>query len=152
MKNNWLKYLVVAALLINSGTLILFWLKRPLNDNRPPRPLQILEKELQLDNKQLDTYEILKKQHHRSNDSLLQLMAEKRRMLYSSKSIAVDSTIHEIGLIQQEIESITYHHFEDLRKICTPKQQAKLDNLLLGAVQHLLMPKDRRNPPPPRRD
>ena len=152
MKNNWLKYLVVAALLINTGTLIFFWLKRPLNDNRPPRPLQILEKELQLDNKQLDTFEILKKQHHRSHDSLLQLMAEKRRMLYSSKSVAVDSTIQQIGAIQQEIESITYHHFEDLRKICTPEQKAKLDSLLVGAVQHLLMPKNRGNHPPPRRD
>ena len=152
MKNNWLKYLVVAALLINSATLIFFWLKRPPNDNRPPRPLQILEKELQLDNKQLDTYEIFKKQHHRSHDSLLQLMAEKRRMLYSSKSVAVDSTIQQIGAIQQEIESITYHHFEDLRKICTPEQKAKLDSLLVGAVQHLLMPKNRGNHPPPRRD
>lgn len=152
MNNNWLKYLVIAALLINTATLVFFWLKRPLNGNRPPQALQLLEKELQLDDKQMDAFEISKKQHHRSHDSLLQLMGEKRQMLYSLKSPSIDSTVKQIGAIQEEIELITYHHFEDVRKICTPEQQAKLDKMLLGAVQHLLMPKNRRNPPPPKRD
>ena len=151
MKNNGLKYLVIAALLVNAATLIFFWVTRPPRGGRPPKEtFDELTQELKLDNDQQKIYKALRKQHHSSHDSLLQLIAEKRQVLYRQKPTSLDSIIQPIGQLQQEIELITYQHFEEVRKICTPKQQAILDELLVGAVQHVLMPKNNKRPPPKR--
>lgn len=148
MKNNALKYLVVAALLANTATLLFFWLKRPPRGDRPKPPFEILTQELQLNTEQQKAFTLLHKQHHHVHDSLLQSMAEKRKVLYTQKTSQIDSIVQQIGLIQQEIEVITYYHFEDVRKICTPEQQTKLDNILVRSVQHVLMPKGNKQPPP----
>ncbi len=151
MKNNGLKYLVVAALLVNAATLIFFWVTRPPRKGRPPKEtFGVLTQELKLENDQQKVYKALRVQHHSTHDSLLQLIAEKRQVLYSQKPASLDSIIQPIGQLQQQIELITYQHFEDVRKICTPEQQAKLDKMLVGAVQHILMPKDDKRPPPKR--
>ena len=68
--------------------------------------------------------------------------------MYAQKSVSMDSTLQAIGLLQQQIELVTYQHFENLRKICTPEQQTKLDKMLVGAVQHVLMSKGDKPPPP----
>lgn len=145
--------MVVAALLINAATLIFFWLKFASTDNghRPP-PRDLLEKELQFDGKQLAAFDVLKKQHHQQHEQLLQQIAEKRKVLYAPNVVSIDSTVQQIGLLQQQIERMTLSHWEDVRKICTPEQQSKLDTLLFRAVQRILNPNSERKPPPPKRD
>ena len=152
MKNNILKYAVITALLINAATLIFFWVKRPPHGDKPPKPpFEIITQELQLNSDQQALFKILREQHHHSHDSLLQIIAQKRRVLYAQKPVSIDSTIQAIGLLQEQIELITYEHFDNVRKICTPEQQTTLDTLLVGTVQHVLMPKGNR-PPPPRKE
>ena len=151
MKNNGLKYLVIAALLVNAATLIFFFVTRAPRKGRPPKEtFDKITEELKLDNDQQKIYSSLRKQHHRTHDSLLQLIAEKRQILYSPKPASLDSIIQPIGQLQQQIELITYQHFKEVRKICTPEQQAKLDKMLVGAVQHVLMPVGNKKPPPKR--
>jgi periplasmic protein CpxP/Spy len=145
MKNNGLKYVVVAALLINAATLIFFWFNRPPHEGKPDSgPGQMLIAALKLDKNQQDLYQTLRDQHHHTHDSLLQIIATQRQVLYSQKQVVNDSMLHNIGLLQEEIERITYNHFTDIRKICTPEQQPLLDNLLEKTVQNILMPKDKR--------
>lgn len=145
MNNNGLKYLVGIALIINAATLIFFWYNRPLQGGRPAtRPGQILLEELKLDEKQKAIYLPLRDKHHQAHDSLLQIIAAQRKILYSQKQVANDTILHQIGLLQEEIERITYHHFKDVRKICTPQQQVQLDILLDKTVQNILMPKKKR--------
>jgi periplasmic protein CpxP/Spy len=145
MKNNWLKYLVAIALIINAATLIFFWYNRPPEGGkRPLRAGQVLEEELKLDGKQQALFQTLREQHHQAHDSLLQIIAAQRQVLYGQKHAANDSVLTKIGLLQVEIERITYDHFKEVRKICTPEQQAKLDVLLDKTVQNILMPKDKR--------
>jgi periplasmic protein CpxP/Spy len=145
MKNNGLKYVVVAALLINAATLIFFWYNRPPNGDKPHlRPERVLIEALKLDKNQQVMFQTLREKHHRTHDSLLQIMAAQRQVLYRQKQVANDSTLHKIGILQAEIERITYNHFTDIRKICTPEQQPLLDNLLEKTVQNILMPKGRR--------
>lgn len=152
MKNDGLKYIVAAALLVNVTTLIFFWVTRPPQGGRPPKEaFDTITQELKLDNDQQKAFMTLRQQHHGKHDSLLQLIAEKRKVLYSQKPASLDSILLPIGQLQQEIELVTYQHFEDMRKICTPEQQAKLDKLLVGAAQRVLMPEDNK-PPPPKRD
>ena len=145
MKTNGLKYLVAIALIINAATLILFWFNRPPQEGkRGLRPAQVLVEELKLDEKQQAIYQTLRDQHHQAHDSLLQIIAAQRQILYSQKQVVNDTILQKIGLLQQEIERITYAHFKDIRKICTPEQQAQLDILLEKTVQNILMPKDKR--------
>jgi periplasmic protein CpxP/Spy len=148
MKNNLLKYLVAAALVINAATLIFFWYNRPPQDEKSGlRPARVLIEELKLDEKQQAIFHPLREQHHQAHDSLLKIIADKRQILYRQKQVANDSILHQIGLLNQEIERITYNHFMDIRKICTPEQQAQMDILLEKTVQNILMPKKKRRQP-----
>lgn len=151
MKNNALKYVVLVALLANAATLIFFWYNRPERRGNPDfRPPKALIEALNLDAAQQGIFQTLKTQHHEAHDSLLQIIAAKRQILYRQKGGVNDSTLNQIGSLYQDIERITYSHFSDVRKICTPAQQVQLDSLLEKTVQNvLMMPKDRK---PPRRD
>jgi periplasmic protein CpxP/Spy len=145
MKNNGLKYLVAIALIINAATLIFFWYNRPPQEGkRGLKPGRVLIEELKLDEKQQVLFQPLRDQHHQAHDSLLQIIAAQRQILYSQKQVANDTILHQIGLLQQEIERVTYDHFKEVRKICTPEQQAQLDILLGKTVQNILMPKDKK--------
>jgi periplasmic protein CpxP/Spy len=145
MKNNGLKYLVAIALIINAATLIFFWYNRPPQEGkRGARPGQVLIEELKMDEKQLALFKPLRDQHHQAHDSLLQIIADQRQILYSQKQAANDTIVQKIGIVQAEIERITYEHFKEVRKICTPEQQAQLDILLEKTVQNILMPKGKR--------
>jgi periplasmic protein CpxP/Spy len=66
--------------------------------------------------------------------------------LYSQKQEVNDTILQRIGSVQAQIESITYDHFKDVRKICTPEQQVQLDTLLGKTVQRILTPKDKKRP------
>ena len=148
MKNKLLKYLVAITLIINAATLLFFWLHRPPHGGNPgSRPGRVLVEALKMDKKQQALFRPLRDQHHQTHDSLLTLIAAKRQVLYAQKQAASDSIIQEIGLLQAEIERVTYEHFKDVRKICTPKQQAQLDALLGKTVQRILMPKNNRQKP-----
>ena len=152
MRNNILKYLVIAALIINAATLLFFFLTRPPHRESPRKGGgDPITSNLKLDDAQLKTFTVLREQHHASHDSLLQLIAEKRTVLYTQKPTSLDSTIQVVGHLQEQIELMTYQHFEKVRTICTPEQQVILDKMLAGAVQHVLM-QDGNKKPPPRRD
>jgi periplasmic protein CpxP/Spy len=145
MKNNLLKYIVAAALVINAATLIFFWYNRPPQDEKSGlRPGRVLIEELKLDDKQQALFQPLREQHHQAHDSLLKIIADQRKILYTQKQVANDSILLKIGLLNQEIERITYNHFMDVRKICTPEQQVQMDILLEKTVQNILMPKKKR--------
>jgi periplasmic protein CpxP/Spy len=146
MKNNWLKYLVAIALFINAGTLMFFWYNRPPQEGKRGGSKQgrVLVEELKLDEQQRTLFRPLREQHHQAHDSLLKLIAEQRQVLYTQKEAANDSILYKIGLLQQEVERITYDHFKEVRKICTPEQQAQLDILLVKTVQNILTPKGRK--------
>ncbi len=117
MKNNVLKYIVIAALLVNAATLIFFWLRH--QEVIPQRrPFEVLIEELQLDSAQQKSYKLLRESHHKDHDRLLRNMAEQRKILYSQKQTINDTIIHKIGLLQEEIEMLTYLHFEAIRDIC----------------------------------
>jgi periplasmic protein CpxP/Spy len=149
MKTNWLKYLVAIALLINAATLAFFWYNRPPNGESKPnlRPARVLIEELKMDEKQQAVFQTLRDKHHQTHDSLLQIIAAQRQVLYSQKLVANDTILQQIGLLQQQIERVTYDHFKDIRNICTAEQQAQLDILLGKTVQNILSPKDKKRPP-----
>jgi Spy/CpxP family protein refolding chaperone len=145
MKNNGLKYLVAIALFINAATLIFFWYNRPSEEGRRgPNPGRVLMEELKFNEKQQAQFVPLRDQHHISHDSLLHLIAAQRQVLYHQHQVINDTIVHKIGLLQEEIERITYNHLMEVRKICTPEQQGQMDTLLEKTVQRILTPKKKR--------
>jgi periplasmic protein CpxP/Spy len=148
MKNSGLKYLVAIALIINAATLIFFWYNRPPQEGRSgAKPGDLLIKELKMDDQQVTQFNLLRDQHHKAHDSLLQLITNQRQLLYNQKQAANDTILQKIGLLQAEIEHITYAHFMGVRKICTPEQQIQWDRLLEKTVQNILTPKDKTQRP-----
>jgi periplasmic protein CpxP/Spy len=146
MRHFALKYTVVAALLINTATLIFFWSKR--QEEKPTKkPFEVLIEALKLSNAQQETYKNLREEHRDAHAILLKRMAVQRKSLYSQKQTANDTIIHNIGLLHEEIELLTYHHFEDVRKICTPEQQVTLDSVLAKTVQNILQPLNKKRHP-----
>jgi hypothetical protein len=150
MRNNGLKYLVAFALLINAATLIFFWYNHPPEEGKRgggAKAGRLLIEELKMDEKQQTMFQPMRQQHHQAHDSLLKLMAAQRQALYSEKQAANDTIVHKIGLLQEEIERITFDHFKEVRKICTPEQQGQLDILLGKTVQTILNKQGKRRPP-----
>lgn len=149
MQNNWLKYLVAIALVVNAATLIFFWFNRPPQEGKhAEKPGRVLIEELNLDENQEALFTPLRNQHHQAHDSLLKIIATQRQILYSQNQAVNDTIIQKIGLLQAEIERVTFDHFKEVHKICTPKQQAQLDILLDKTVQRILTPNGKRQPPP----
>jgi periplasmic protein CpxP/Spy len=149
MNNSRLKYAVIAALVLNAGTLLFFWLNRPPHGEigiQKPH-FQVLTDALKLTNQQVEIYTEMRKAHRQSVDSILQIVAEKRKVVYAQSPVSRDSALQEIGILQQNIERITYTHFEDLRKICTPAQQIVLNDMLLRTVEKVLGQKEKHRPP-----
>lgn len=143
MKNNWLKIIVIFALLINAATLLfLGWFASKPKPHL--RPAEILKTTLKMDEKQQVLYDNLHKRHHVQHDSLLKWVAHHRQNLYAQKQQANDSILNQIGALQKEIERITYEHFKEVRQICTPEQQLQLEDLLVRIAQNVLMPQEKR--------
>ena len=49
---------------------------------------------------------------------------------------------------QKQIELVTFHHFEDVRKLCNTEQKKHFDDIIENVLHRL---KDRPNQPPPPR-
>jgi periplasmic protein CpxP/Spy len=156
MKKNGLKYLVMIALLINAATLIFFWLHRPppQGDRPPPRGKMQQDKlieSLNFDENQQKTFEILRGQHRQAMDSFSREIAENRKILYEKMPLndakTADSLMVRIGYAQQKIEAVTFQHFTEVRKICRPEQQQKLDKMLLEVASIVSKPKGEKPPP-----
>lgn len=147
MTDNRLKWLVFAALLLNAAAFAFFWFDRP----KPPRPPhEIIVDALGMDAAQQAAYTLMHRAHRRTTDSLLQNIASIRKQLYSrSAPAAPDSLFRAIGQMQAQIEAVTFQHFEDVRGICRPEQQGKLDELLLETVQRVTQ-QGRKGKSPPR--
>ncbi len=146
-----LKWLVLAALLLNAATVALvFHFTRP-QQPEPSRPaFKIMEEKLAFDAGQIEKYTTLHRAHRRTTDSLLQEIGQLRKKMYANPPAgSPDSLAQKIGQVQVEIEHVTFQHFQDLRKICSPTQQGKLDSLLFETVQRVTLP-GRQNGPPPR--
>jgi periplasmic protein CpxP/Spy len=145
MNRNWLKYIVVCALLLNVATLcfLLF------NKQKPPKlPLEVLIEALDLDKEQSAKMTVLKNNHSAERSNLRDEISKNRRLLYkdftTTTPAQIDSANATIARLYQQIEDLNFQHFKDIRALCRPEQQVEFDNLLLEIVRLL----DRKPPPP----
>ena len=135
MNNNWLKYVIGIALIINVLTLG-FWF---FNKRKPPPPpQQVLIDALKLDDAQRQKFDVLRNQDRATRDSFSKEMSRYRRALYSNfttkNAAQIDSSTAQIARVFQEMEKSNYQHFADIRALCHPDQQAQFDALILEIV------------------
>ena len=102
----------------------------------PPRPEDILKKELQLTDSQMDAYRELIKEHRLIADPLERDIADLRKQLlnYHASDSGKQAFADAVGKKQAEFEMSLYEHFKKVRALCNVEQQRKFDEVLLRAL------------------
>lgn len=149
-KNRILSWAVFGLVIINVAVLIIIWStlhKRP----ERPRPSDYLIKELGLSNEQQKKFLSLAGEHRRQAQKIREQVKEKRHDLFklleqpniddSSKKAAAAGVAKNL----EELDLLTFDHFQQLRAICTPGQQKKFDEIIEEVLQMIAS-----GPPPGR--
>lgn len=125
---------LVAALIVLNITLILLPRFFPPH---PKRPDEILRRELSLTDEQMQQYRQLIDQHRTVAGPLEHEIGELRRQLFDYDEVN-DVVKQELNRRLAEKEAdlswSLYQHFKEVRKICTPAQREKFDDVLLRAL------------------
>ncbi|HEX4875680.1 MAG TPA: Spy/CpxP family protein refolding chaperone [Chitinophagaceae bacterium] len=152
-KNKWLTLLVVLLLLANITTLALFWLDR---GKRPPQPKgtpkEFLVKELSLTAVQQQQFDTLIAGHRKKSGELRDAVKAAKDSLFGliKESAATDSLkqlyAKKVSHLTEQIDLLTVNHFQQVRKICTPEQQQKFDELILEVTSMMAPPRPPQGP------
>jgi len=127
----------VVLLILNIGlTIFLFTGKGEQERKRPhhPGPRNEIITQLNLDEKQVAAYDALIKEHrsniHAYDGQMMHLKKELYTGLASDMQLdEQDSLLQAISVIQLQIEQVHYVHFQAIRALCRPDQQANFDEL-----------------------
>ncbi|HEY4613571.1 MAG TPA: periplasmic heavy metal sensor [Bacteroidota bacterium] len=161
---------VVLLVIMNISALTTVWfqqhrrqevLRRPeLERPGPPqqRVMQFLKEELQLTEGQTTQFAEYQKRHFAHARVIRDAIRDLKHELFQELSTQGPDTVKvqrlaaAIGAEQSELEKITFYHFLDLKRMCTPVQQPKLD-ALFDELLRMLDPHPKTAPgeePPPR--
>lgn len=136
-------------MLLNICLLVFIWVKKP--NRNPPT---FLEENLGFSEQQKNGFEVLRNEHREQTNAIKTDINSLKDELYSNfgdegideekaKGIA-----QKIGTKKAEADLITFRHFKAIRKICTPEQQKKLDEIINELVRRMTeqpMPPNERN-------
>jgi Spy/CpxP family protein refolding chaperone len=144
--NRWLSIATLVLLVANIITLTLLWThNRPdvSGKKRPEPPGQVFEfltKELQLTSQQQLAYKQLR-DLHRTSQHLMQdsiRIAKDELFSFLNQPNVSDSQLREysekVTAYVQQLDMITFRHFQKLRELCDPDQQKKFDEIIKEAL------------------
>ncbi|MES3018617.1 MAG: Spy/CpxP family protein refolding chaperone [Bacteroidota bacterium] len=151
-KERLLWILIMILIAVNAATLFFIVTGPPAEGGK--KFDRTIIRELSLTEEQVAQFEIMKRAHHQE---ITQLDGEMRStyekyfylLAEPTDSLAKDSLENILSTKQKEKIQITYQHFNDLRKICTPEQREKFKDLV-PILMHVITPQ--KNPRPPRRN
>lgn len=137
-KYKWILFLV-AVLLISNVVLAIFLFnskdKKTDSSKKRESPSTIIYKELGLTAQQIDTFKSSKDIFFKDMRPTWDEIKNLKDSLY--KHMDVDSNDSSIQLLTAAIAQKTkeadlkmYQHFVEMRKLCTPEQQAKFDTII----------------------
>lgn len=133
-------YLSVILLLFNLVLIGFIMMGKPRKEGDREGPKRYIIETLHFDRNQIAAYEVLVQQHRRQiRDKEMQMM-DLKQQLYSLLSVAysagdADSLIAAIAGVQTAIEQINFKHFQDIKNLCRPEQQAYFDKLSLEIAE-----------------
>ena len=125
---------IIILILLNLTTLGALWITRnhqPLSnlENRHRDKRNFLHNKLKLTDEQLKEFHKIKVEHKQQMGIMLDSIRNLREklMCQMKKRDLNDSSrllIHDIGIIQSDIEQLNYEHFRDILNICDSTQKA----------------------------
>ncbi|MHA8088012.1 hypothetical protein [Aquirufa sp. Wall-65K1] len=135
MKNQsikWWPWVVAFILLINVGTLVIFWMneRRLMNG---PTPKELIAKELQFDEKQRKAFDIIVKSHQ-DQSALIRQEITKAKKIYYQVGPSHSKAIKDLTLAYVKLEELNYHHFQQIRQVCNKDQRKIFDELLVKMI------------------
>ena len=162
------RWITVASLLLliaNIITLTLMWAHHHHEHKEANRDLpspmrgpvfEFVTRELNLNQQQQDAYTKLREDHQakqrplqdsirKAKDAFFSLLeqptvSDSQLDLYSKKNIQAE----------QQLDLVTFKHFQQLRALCSPEQQKKFDRIIREVLHQLQVPGPRPEPPPGR--
>ncbi len=147
MKTNKLLVITTIVLLLVNLVLVYFLWNNKRGHGRSKERKQErgdwVVKELQLDENQKAEHKKIRDAHFSALKPVFDSITSARRSLYSliKDSSASDSTVQHyvqaIGTYHSQLTQHTFDHFKQLRTICNPDQQKKLDSLMLKIVEDM---------------
>ena len=150
-KTKWLAVLITVLVLTNLGLMIFIWSEK--EENRLPPPIrdarEYLGKTLALDDKQLQSFDSLRKIHFEKvtnyRKEMRGLKDEFFSRLSAPRNAKTDTLAQRIGIVQTKIDLETFDHFFQLRSLLNKEQGEKFDNV----IQDVLRTMGPRQGPPP---
>lgn len=131
MKNRILYGAIIVLFLVNGIQLYFSILE---SNKRPPRPREIIIRELAFDEEQIKKYDVLITEHQQYIRSIEEQITEKKTKLYKSallENSSVDSVLFsEIAQIHIELEKIHIDHFQQIKGLCKGDQLQKFDDIV----------------------
>ena len=145
------------VLLAINIALVVFLTVRPKPGSGPKRRQDEMAQELNLTPEQKEQFAALALGHRESITALNGQGKELMRTFFSSVSSEditdrqKDVLLRDILGLEEEKILVTYHHFEDLRNICTEEQKAHFGEVMLRIIPLLInddhKPERGRRPP-----
>lgn len=162
-KNKLLGSLVFLLVFVNTALLAAFWvhkMRTPIHSppHRQHRPggedsenmRRFLEAELAFGESQIEDYMLLQSRHRDQVDRLNREIRLLKKEMFDEILKENPRTAHSDSLLdlslagQAEIERLTLQYFLDLKALCEPEQQRKLQSTIHKLLHHPPPP-----PPPP---
>jgi len=148
-QNKLIKWLIGILLAVNIVTISALWLlisnKPSLPDipgKRSPGGVELLQKELNLTDKQAVLFEKYRKENFETTNALFKDLNETKNLLFeetiktNADTSLVNNLISRISVILTELEVSRFRHFRDLLNLCNEEQKKKfipvIGELLVG--------------------
>ena len=146
---------IITVLLATNIALLVFflWVKPNRNlhpDTRRDTIAQSLENKIGFSQQQMAQYQRLKDDHREKMKPLFEDMRNTKEKFYGflqqpSSDSGINNAANLIGEKQKEIDLQIFHHFKELRDLCTVQQQPKFDSLIQQVIHRMSAPYHKRS-------
>lgn len=162
-KNKWLNIFILLLVTANIVTLTLLWIRpgggRPYDRKLPPpRQGQVFEyinHELKLDSLQRESFRKLREEHQSGQENIQDSLKDLKDAFFAllRQPAIADSTVEaaakRVTAAEEQLELMTFRHFQKLRIICNTDQQKKFDTIIQEVLRRMAPRKNMQGPPPP---
>lgn len=161
--NRWLTIITIFLLTANMVTLAFLWTNHTTNDKkenrmRPPngQVFQFLTNELKLDSLQQVSYSKLRDEHQAGTKLLRDSIRKIKDAFFdllqqpNVDENTVQAAAKKASETEQQMELLTFRHFQKVRAICNAEQQKKFDAVIKEVLRQMTPRNNRQGPPPPR--
>lgn len=141
-KLKFYKIIISLLIVINILTIASVWFANSKHRGLPhDRDTFSLSKELGIQSNDKEKLDQMEKQHHHDKRKLLNENRVLREHLFgllkkqTSDSSEVMKDVESILKNQKKIELMTYYHFAEIKKMCSPQQQVLLEETISEAIR-----------------